>query len=131
LMVVEVVWKWLQQLSGFSSSFSAHSLLTDVDGSPQAKYLLEFLFHYGLFYWNLRQPIRIGNENAVTFAWQQSWPIFHATKKKHYAKISMIATYVQHFTHPSIHPALSNRLCNLKGIPTHYIGPYMLTEKVH
>jgi hypothetical protein len=32
--------------------------------------------------------------------------------------------------HPSIQLALSNRICSLKGIPGHSIGPDMVSEKV-
>lgn len=129
-MVTEGVWKWLFQLNGIPENWSVSQLLDAVSRSLPGKYILHFLFKYGLFYWMIRQQIRLSNENAITFAWLQAWPLFHATNKHQYAKMCLIATYIRHFTHPSIQSVLSSRLCSLKGIPGHDIGPNMLTEKV-
>ena len=57
-------------------------------------------------------------------------PLFHVTNKFQYEKLCLIATYLQEFTHPAIREVLDKRLCNLTGIPGHFVGTDMVTEKV-
>ena len=130
LLVVEGTLQWLLQLDGFPSDIPAGDLLKMSSNSTSLNYLLYFLFHFGLFYWNLRQEIRKGSVEAVSHAWIYCWPLFKATNKYQYQKLCLIATYIDQFSHPAIKEVLQNRLCNLKGLPGHCIGTDMLTEKV-
>ena len=111
---------------------SIEAILKQVDKNKTAFNLLYFHFHYGLFYWHLRQETRRGNVVAVAdYAWQYYWPLFHVANKYQYEKLCLISTYILHFSHPAIKEALSKRLCNLNGLQGHCIGTYMVTEKVH
>jgi hypothetical protein len=130
LMMIEGTLKWLLQLKDFSKELTVGEILNSAKTNPSFHYLVYFLFQFGLFYWNLRQQLRKGNVQAITYAWKYCWPLFHCTNKFQYAKLCMIATYIQEFSHDAIKEVLNNRLCNLKGIPGHCIGTDMLTEKV-
>jgi hypothetical protein len=130
VMFIEGLLKWFQQIRGLTDRVSAEQVLKHVEKNKTAFCLLDFLFHHGLFYWNLRQQIRMGDVNAVKYAWKFTWPLFHVTNKFQYEKLCLIATYLQEFTHPAIREVLDKRLCNLKGIPGHFVGTDMVTEKV-
>lgn len=130
LLMIEGTLKWLLQLRDFPKQATVGEIMTAARANPSFHYLAYFLFQYGIFYWNLRQEIRKGNVETVTYAWKYCWPLFHATNKNHYTKLCMIATYIKEFSHDAIKEVLDNRLCNLKGISGHCIGTDMLTEKV-
>jgi hypothetical protein len=81
VMFIEGVLKWFQQVRGVSDRLTAEQILNGVANNKSTCCLLDFLFHHGLFYWNLRQQIRMGDVHAVKYAWKYSWPLFHATIK--------------------------------------------------
>ena len=94
--------------------------------------LIEFLEFYldGLLgYFDLRYSVRANDIYRVQEAWKNSWPLFHATNKRLYAKLSMMATYIYSHAHPAIKDVLNMRLVSLHGLPNHYIGPDCVTEK--
>ena len=74
-----------------------------VENNKTTYNVLYFFFHFGVFYWNLRQEIHKGNVKAVSYAWIYSWPLFHVSNKYQYEKIFVIAIYCKHFTHPAKH----------------------------
>ena len=130
VMLVEGILKWLVQVKNVPTGLTAQELLSRVTNNKTTYFYLHFLFHFGLFYWELRQQIRMGNTTAVTYGWKYSWPLFHATNKYQYAKLCIIASYCQHFSHDAIKNVLENRLCNLSGWAGHFMGTDMVCEKV-
>jgi len=62
---------------------TAQQLLDGVENNKTTYNVLYFFFHFGVFYWNLRQEIHKGNVNAVSYAWIYSWPLFYVTNKYH------------------------------------------------
>src|SRR5689334_8053660 len=73
LLVTEAILHWLWQLEGVPTTSTAQQLLTAVKNNKPVYQLLYFLFHFGLFYWKVRQEIRKGNVETVTFAWKYCW----------------------------------------------------------
>ena len=130
MLVIEATHEWVMALEGIPGSTSAYELYAQSRFNNLSRYLSFFFTQYGIFYWNLRQQIRKEDVTAVQQAWKYSWSLFHTTKKKHYAKMSMISTYIEEFGHPAIKDILSKRLCNINGKYGRSIGVDKLTEKV-
>jgi hypothetical protein len=129
-MLVVGILKWFQQVKQVPHDLTAGQILEKVYTNKNAYLVLYFLFQFGLFYWALRQQIRLGNTTAVQYAWKYCWPLFHTTNKYQYTKLSVIASYSEHFSHPAIKEVLDSRLCNLRGLAGHFIGTDMVCEKV-
>ena len=129
-IVIEAITMWLQSIKNFPKNKTVASILQDVKNNLTVYNLLYFYFHYGNFYFNLRQAIRCGQSKIVNDAWTYSWPLFHVTNKYHYAKLSVISSYCTNFAHLAIQEAINDRFCNMKGIAGHCIAPDMTSEKV-
>lgn len=130
LLVVQGIYEWLQQVTGLSEDDINVDLLKTVEKNSITYYVLYFFFQYGLFYFNLRQSIRMGDVAQVQYAWKHCWSLFHVTNKYHYEKLCMMATYIENFSHAAIQETLKHRLMNLTGTYGRFMGPDMVTEKV-
>lgn len=85
---------------------------------------LSFCFLYA----NLRSAIRNNDIVFVNRVWCTIWPLFHATNKYMYARLTLYVQHVLANVHPALQHALQNRLISLKGESNHYIGPDLVTE---
>lgn len=130
ILVIEAIHQWLLKLRGIEKDNINFDILEIVKNNEIVYYVLYFYWHFGLFYWNLRQSIRKGVISDVKHAWKYAWPLFSATNKTNYTKLSLIATYLDNFTCNSIKILLDNRLCNITGMYGRGIPPDLLTEKV-
>jgi hypothetical protein len=129
LLVCEAIQRWLKSIANIPDKSPAE-IMKDCEKNEKVSELLYFYYHFATFYIHLRQEIRRGNTSYVTFAWGYSWPLFHATNKNLYARLSLLAIYIDKFAHPIIKEVLQNRMANLKGVPGHCMGTDMVTEKV-
>jgi hypothetical protein len=130
MLVIESIGKWIERLRDFDNTISAAQQLKLMEHNYLSYYLFYFYYHFGLFYWNLRNSIRKGDIVEVQYAWKYSWPLFYVTNKYQYTKLCMIAVYLENFTNPNVRTILQHRLCNLKGEKGHSIAADMLCEKV-
>jgi hypothetical protein len=61
--------------------------------------------------------------------WATTWPMFAATNKRSYARLSLYVQHVLTHVHDSIKVVLNKRLMSMHGQSNHHFAPDMMTEK--
>jgi hypothetical protein len=92
---------------------------------------LIFYFQYGLMYWQLRQAIRIEDEEAVNLAWKWCTSLFVAANKLHYARLCVIATHILYHAGPELGTILNSRFLSLSNKLGHSVAIDIGVEKVN
>jgi len=128
ISVVEALTLWITSATQYNNT-SWEQLISAISCNKPVLNILH-LYHWGLFYWKLRQSIRIGNVTFVNFAWNFSTVLFLAAHKKFYSRLTLLATHFLENSSVPVKTVLNSRLVNLTGHSTHFIPPDLLQEKV-